>query len=54
MTDAEGRSCTYIPVRVDGRVVDSKGFTLVREEPVAPKEERLHRRKSKQEPRGFS
>lgn len=27
-TDAEGRSCTYVPIRVDGRVVDSIGFNL--------------------------
>jgi hypothetical protein len=25
-TDAEGRSCIYVPVTVDGKVVDSKGF----------------------------
>jgi len=25
-TDAEGRSCVYVPVKVDGRVVDSVGF----------------------------
>jgi hypothetical protein len=28
VTDAEGRSCIYVPVTVDGKVVDSKGFTL--------------------------
>ena len=28
VTDAEGRSCVYVPVTVDGKVVDSKGFTL--------------------------
>jgi len=28
LTDAKGRSCIYVPIRVDGRVVDSKGFTL--------------------------
>ena len=27
-TDAEGRSCWYIPVSVNGRVVDSKGFVF--------------------------
>lgn len=27
-TDAEGRSCLYLPVSVDGRVVDSKGFVF--------------------------
>jgi hypothetical protein len=25
-TDAEGRSCVYLPVSVNGKVVDSKGF----------------------------
>lgn len=30
-TDAQGRSCTYVPVREDGRVVDSLGFELQRE-----------------------
>jgi hypothetical protein len=29
LTDAEGRSCTYVPIQVDGRVVDSKGFTML-------------------------
>jgi hypothetical protein len=28
-TDAQGRSCTYLPVMVKGKVVDSKGFELV-------------------------
>lgn len=27
-TDAEGRSCLYVPVSVGGKVVDSKGFLL--------------------------
>jgi len=27
--DPEGRSCDYVPIRVDGRVVDSKGFTML-------------------------
>ena len=27
-TDAVGRSCKYVPIRQNGRVVDSKGFTL--------------------------
>ena len=31
LTDAQGRSCDYVPIRVGGRVVDSKGFTLLRE-----------------------
>jgi hypothetical protein len=29
-TDTEGRSCTYVPVRVNGRVVDSKSFQIIR------------------------
>jgi protocatechuate 3,4-dioxygenase beta subunit len=32
VTDAEGRSCIYVPITVDGKVVDSKGFSL---EPAA-------------------
>jgi hypothetical protein len=28
LTDAQGRSCIYVPIREDGEVVDSKGFTL--------------------------
>lgn len=28
LTDAEGRSCIYLPVSEDGRVVDSRGFNL--------------------------
>jgi hypothetical protein len=27
-TDAEGRSCVYVPVRVNGEVVDSISFGL--------------------------
>lgn len=27
-TDAEGRTCIYVPVTVDGRVVDSLAFNL--------------------------
>ncbi len=27
-TDAEGRSCTYVPITEGGRVVDSLGFRL--------------------------
>lgn len=27
-TDSEGRSCIYVPVKVDGEVVDSHGFNL--------------------------
>jgi hypothetical protein len=29
VTDAQGRSCVYAPVKLDGRVVESKGFELV-------------------------
>jgi hypothetical protein len=28
VTDAEGRSCIYVPITADGKVVDSKGFSL--------------------------
>jgi hypothetical protein len=28
LIDAEGRSCTYVPIKQDGKVVDSHGFTL--------------------------
>lgn len=31
-TDAEGRSCIYVPITHGGKVVDSKGFTLNPEE----------------------
>jgi hypothetical protein len=30
VTDSEGRSCIYVPITVEGRVVDSKCFTLER------------------------
>jgi len=30
VTDREGRSCVYVPITVDGRVVDSKRFILER------------------------
>ena len=30
ITDAEGSSCIYVPVKVAGRVVDSKKFALER------------------------
>jgi hypothetical protein len=33
-TDAEGRSSTYVPVKLEGRVVDSKGFELTPDEPA--------------------
>ncbi len=28
LIDAEGRSCIYVPISQDGRVVDSEGYTL--------------------------
>ena len=28
MTDPEGRSAVYLPIKVRGKVVDSQGFTL--------------------------
>jgi hypothetical protein len=28
LIDAEGRSCIYVPITQDGRVVDSQGYTL--------------------------
>jgi hypothetical protein len=28
LIDAEGRSCIYLPITENGKVVDSKGFTL--------------------------
>jgi hypothetical protein len=27
-TDAEGRTCTYVPIQVNGQVVDSVGYSL--------------------------
>lgn len=26
LTDAEGRTCTYVPIEVNGKAVNSKGF----------------------------
>ena len=31
-TDAQGRSCVYVPIKEDGRVVDSCGFKRVKSE----------------------
>jgi hypothetical protein len=28
LIDAEGRTCIYVPVKQDGKVVDSQGFTF--------------------------
>jgi len=28
LIDAEGRSCIYVPIMQNGKVVDSQGFTL--------------------------
>jgi len=30
VTDAQGRSCVYVPIREDGQVVKSFGFQLIR------------------------
>jgi hypothetical protein len=39
LIDAEGRSCIYVPVHVEGKVVDSHGFNLeVEGEEFAPGE----------------
>ena len=27
LTDSEGRSCIYVPITQDGKVVDSQGYT---------------------------
>ena len=32
LTDAEGRTCVYVPIREAGEVVDSKGFELIRDD----------------------
>jgi hypothetical protein len=32
VVDVEGRSCIYVPITQDGRVVDSQGYTLDPEE----------------------
>lgn len=32
LTDTEGRACTYVPIMVDGKVVDSHGFELQADE----------------------
>ena len=28
LIDAEGRSCIYVPIMQDGKIVDSQGFML--------------------------
>jgi hypothetical protein len=28
VTDAKGRSCIYVPITQDGKVVDSQGYAL--------------------------
>ena len=28
LTDAEGRSCIYVPITQDGKVVDSEGYSF--------------------------
>ena len=32
LTDAEGRSCIYVPITQDGKVVDSEGYSFDPEE----------------------
>jgi len=32
LTDAEGRSCIYVPMMQDGKVVGSQGYVLDRED----------------------
>jgi hypothetical protein len=32
LTDAEGRSCIYVPITQNGRVVDSQGYTTDNED----------------------
>ena len=41
VTDTEGHSCVYVPITVDGRVVDSKRFTLERLSEPTRKKSRL-------------
>ena len=32
LTDAEGRSCIYVPITQNGKVVDSQGYTTDNED----------------------
>jgi len=32
LTDADGRSCIYVPITQNGRVVDSQGYSLDQED----------------------
>ena len=32
LTDSEGRSCIYVPITQDGKVVDSQGYTTDNED----------------------
>ena len=32
VSDPDGNSCIYVPVKENGRVVDSKGFELIPED----------------------
>jgi hypothetical protein len=36
LTDAEGRSCIYVPITQDGKVVDSQGYTTDNEDARNP------------------
>jgi hypothetical protein len=44
LTDAMGRSATYVPIAVRGKVVDSLGFRIVRKPPARS----VRRRKRRQ------
>jgi hypothetical protein len=32
LTDADGRSCIYVPIREGGQIVNSKGYELVEDD----------------------
>ena len=44
LVDAEGRSCIYVPITQDGRVVDRQGYILVLEDSITtPQTSAKHR-----------
>ena len=43
LIDAEGRSCIYVSITQDGRLVDSHGFALDAEDDCAPRRRGLRR-----------
>ena len=43
LIDAEGRSCIYVSITQDGRLVDSQGFALDAEDDCAPRRRGLRR-----------